>query len=115
MLRKTITVLASMPTCQAQVADILSERDVAVALTQNGDVLREATVSENMTVDVGFCSPKMSVEQFIVIIVTSGIPHLPVLNGNKLRRIFWLRDVSGNWVGGIVKNADALVLMTDTA
>ena len=56
----------------------------------------------------------MSVGQFIAIIVTSGIPHLPVLNWNKLRRIFWLRDVSGNWVGGIVKNADALVLMTDT-
>ena len=96
------------------VAGILSERDVAVALPQYGLALRATTVSQIMTVDVGFCSPKMSVKQFIVIMVTSGIPHFPVLEGNKLRRIFWLRDVSGNWVGGIVKNADALVLMTDT-
>jgi len=43
------------------VADILSERDVAVALPQQGGALRETIVSEIMTVDVGFCSPEMSV------------------------------------------------------
>ena len=88
MLRKNYNGASFDADPSGAVADILSERDVAVALTQNGGALREATVSENMTVDVGFCSPKMSVEQFIVRIVASGIPHLPVLNGNKLRRIF---------------------------
>ena len=88
MLRKNYNGASFDADPSGAVADILSERDVAVALTQNGGVLRETTVSENMTVDVGFCSPKMSVEQFIVRIVASGIPHLPVLNGNKLRRIF---------------------------
>ena len=68
-----------------------------------------------MTVDIGFCSPEISVKQFIVTMVTSGIPELPVPDGNKLRRVIWLRDVFGNWVGGIVKNADPLVLMTDAA
>ncbi|GEM_PF-1298371 len=97
------------------VAGILSERDVAVALPRYGVALRETTVSEIMTVDVGFYSPEMSVKPFIDIMVTSAIRHLLALDGNKLRRVIWSRDVVGNWLGGIVNSSDGSVLMTSKA
>lgn len=88
------------------VAGILSERDIAVALPQYGGALGETLVSEIMTVDVVFCTPEMSVKQVLDIMVTNGIRHLPVLDGDKLSGVISLRDVVGNWLGGITGDAD---------
>ncbi|MGB0630883.1 MAG: CBS domain-containing protein [Alphaproteobacteria bacterium] len=88
------------------VAGILSERDIAVALPQYGGALGETLVSEIMTVDVVFCTPEMSVKQVLDIMVTNGIRHLPVLDGDKLSGVISLRDVVGNWLGGITDGGD---------
>lgn len=83
------------------VAGIISERDIAVALPQYGGALGETLVSEIMTVDVVFCTPEMSVKQVLDLMVTNGIRHLPVLDGDRLSGVISLRDVVGNWLGGI--------------
>ena len=79
-----------------RVAGILSERDIAVALPQYGSALGETLVSEVMTEDVIFCVPEMTVKQVLDLMVTNGIRHLPVLDGEKLSGVISLRDVVGN-------------------
>ena len=75
-----------------RVAGILSERDIAVALPQYGGALGETLVSEVMTEDVIFCVPEMTVKQVLDLMVTNGIRHLPVLDGEKLSGVISLRN-----------------------
>lgn len=84
-----------------QIAGILSERDIAVALPQYGGALGETKVSEVMTNDVVFCTTETTVKEVLDIMVSNGIRHLPVVEVGKLVGVISLRDVVGNWLGSI--------------
>lgn len=84
-----------------QIAGILSERDIAVALPRYGAALGDAKVSDIMTSDVLFCTKETSVHQVLDIMVTNGIRHLPVIESDQLKGVISLRDVVGNWLGAI--------------
>jgi CBS domain-containing protein len=82
-------------------AGILSERDVAVSLPKFGASLGEVKVSEIMTADVVSCDTETTVKQVLDIMVSNGIRHLPVIEGERLKGVVSLRDVVGNWLGAI--------------
>ena len=82
-----------------QIAGILSERDIAVALPRYGGELGETKVSEIMTSDVLFCSKETTAKQVLDIMVTNGIRHLPVVENDQLKGVISLRDVVGNSLG----------------
>lgn len=89
-----------------QIAGILSERDIAVALPQYGGALGETRVSEIMTHDVVFCTTETTVTEVLNIMVSNGIRHLPVVEKDKLMGVISLRDVVGNWLGAITEGGD---------
>jgi CBS domain-containing protein len=84
-----------------QIAGILSERDIAVALPRYGGELGETKDSEIMTSDILFCTKETTVKQVLDIMVTNGIRHLPVVEIDQLKGVISLRDVVGNWLGAI--------------
>ena len=84
-----------------QIAGILSEREIAVALPRYGGELGETKVSEIMTSDVLCCANETTVKQVLDIMVTNGIRHLPVVENDQLKGVISLRDVVGNWLGAI--------------
>lgn len=84
-----------------QIAGILSERDIAVALPKYGSGLGETKVLKIMTADVVFCTTQTTVHEVLNIMVSNGIRHLPVVERDKLMGVISLRDVVGNWLGAI--------------
>jgi CBS domain-containing protein len=84
-----------------QIAGILSERDIAVALPKYGAGLGDTKVSAIMTADVVFCTTLTTVEEVLNIMVSNGIRHLPVVEKDKLTGVISLRDVVGNWLSAI--------------
>ena len=84
-----------------QIAGILSDRDIAVALPRYGGELGETKVSEIMTSDILFCTKETTVKQVLDIMVTNGIRHLPVVEIDQLKGVISLRDVVGSWLGAI--------------
>jgi len=84
-----------------QIAGILSERDIAVALPRYGGELGETKDSEIMTSDILFCTKETTVKQVLDIMVTNGIRRLPVVEIDQLKGVISLRDVVGNWLGAI--------------
>jgi CBS domain-containing protein len=83
------------------IAGILSERDVAVALPNIGGDLGATPVSEIMTADVITCTPDITVQGVLDIMVANGIRHLPVEDGGRLVGVVSLRDMVANWFGAI--------------
>ena len=59
MLRKNYNGASFDADPSGAVADILSERDVAVALTQNGGVMWKYTIIVRASYQQGFAMPKM--------------------------------------------------------
>lgn len=90
-----------------QIAGILSERDIAVAVPQYGGALGETQISEVMTHDVVFCTTETTVSEVLNIMVSNGIRHLPVVEKDQLKGVISLRDVVGNWLGAITDGADS--------
>jgi CBS domain-containing protein len=84
-----------------QIAGILSDRDIAVALPRYGGELGETKVSEIKTSDMLFCTKETTVKQVLDIMVTNGIRRLPVVEIDQLKGVISLRDVVGNWLGAI--------------
>jgi CBS domain-containing protein len=84
-----------------QIAGILSEREIAVALPRYGGELGETKVSEIMTSDMLFCTKETTVKQVLDIMVTNGIRHLPIVENDQLKGVISLRDVVVNWLGAI--------------
>ena len=74
---------------------------VRVSLPTFGASLGEVKVSEIMTADVVSCDTGTTVKQVLDIMVSNGIRHLPVIEGERLKGVVSLRDVVGNWLGAI--------------
>lgn len=72
---------------------IISERDIAYALADNGPVLHEMLVSEFMTKSVITCSPEDSCAEIAKIMLMRRIRHLPVKENDKLIGVISIGDV----------------------
>ncbi len=77
----------------ADVAGIVSERDVVRRLHHDGEGVLEGPVAAIMTVDVQVCAPPDDLEQLMETMTEQRIRHLPVLEEGRLVGLVSIGDV----------------------
>lgn len=76
-----------------RVAGIVSERDVARTVGEQGAGALERPVCDVMTRDVVFAEPEQSVDQLLTLMTDRRIRHLPVCRGERLVGIVSIGDL----------------------
>ncbi len=79
-----------------RIAGIISERDIACALSKHGVELLEMRVADIMTRSVRTCTPQDSVKHVMTVMTHSRIRHLPVIDDGRLCGIISIGDVVKN-------------------
>ena len=79
-----------------RVTGIISERDIARALSEHGTELLEMRVADIMTPSVKTCTPQDSVKHVMTLMTHSRIRHIPVIDGRRLCGIISIGDVVKN-------------------
>jgi CBS domain-containing protein len=80
----------------AEVAGVLSERDIVRALGRHGEDLLSRPVDDIMTRDVITCEPADTVAELMSEMTNRRIRHLPVVVDGRLRGIVSIGDVVKN-------------------
>lgn len=76
-----------------RVSGILSERDLARGLAQEGPGITRMVVKDLMTQTVLVCTPDDSVEQLMEVMTTNRVRHLPVIENDRLTGIVTIGDL----------------------
>lgn len=76
-----------------RVAGILTERDVIACIAEGLDI-SQTKAKERETHDVVYVHPRTSLEEAARLMVTRGIRHLPVIEGDELVGIVSMRDLT---------------------
>jgi CBS domain-containing protein len=92
----------------ANVAGILSERDIVHALAARGAGLLELPVSALMTRHVFTCKPGDSIAELMAEMTERRIRHLPVVENGRLAGIVSIGDVVKNRLDEIEAEASSL-------
>jgi CBS domain-containing protein len=92
----------------AEVAGIVSERDIVRGLSEHGDGLLGATVADLMTRRVISCSPDDSVADLMSQMTERRIRHLPVMRDGALCGIISIGDVVKNRLDEVEFEASSL-------
>ncbi len=79
-----------------RIAGIISERDIARALSEHGAKLLKMHVADVMTHSVRTCTPQDSVKHVMTVMTHSRIRHLPVIDDGHLCGIISIGDVVKN-------------------
>ncbi len=79
-----------------RIAGIISERDIARALSEHGAELLEMHVADIMTPSVRTCTPQDSVKHVMTVMTHNRIRHLPVIDDGRLCGIISIGDVVKN-------------------
>jgi CBS domain-containing protein len=87
---------------------IISERDLAYALTAHGSELPKIAVSKLMTRVVVVCSPEDSINDVMKLMTQRRIRHLPVKDGDQLVGIISIGDVLKHRLGEVELEANVL-------
>ena len=77
----------------AEIAGIVSERDVVRALSASGAGALDAPVSSIMTVLVATCAPDSSVEEIAEQMTDQRVRHIPVVDDGQLVGIVSIGDI----------------------
>ena len=77
----------------AQIAGIVSERDIVRALHRRGTAILSEPVSTVMTADVHTCRPDASVDSLMAVLTERRIRHVPVVVDGVLAGIVSIGDV----------------------
>lgn len=78
---------------QGRVAGLVTERDV-IACVAEGASVDETRAQDRETHDVVFAEPRQSLEEAAQAMVTRGVRHLPVVDGDELVGIVSMRDLT---------------------
>jgi CBS domain-containing protein len=92
----------------AEVAGVLSERDIVRALGLHGEDLLSRPVDEIMTRDVITCRPVDTVGELMSEMTNRRIRHLPVVADGRLRGIVSIGDVVKNRLDEVEFEASSL-------
>jgi CBS domain-containing protein len=90
------------------IVGIISERDLAYALTVHGSELPKIAVSKLMTRVVVVCSPEDSINDVMKLMTQRRIRHLPVKDGDQLVGIISIGDVVKHRLGEMELEANVL-------
>ena len=91
-----------------RVDGILSERDIVVALADDGTLLLARPVAEVMTRAVLVCTPEDTVAELMAEMTNRRIRHFPVVDDGKLVGIVSIGDVVKNRLDEIEFEASSL-------
>jgi signal-transduction protein with cAMP-binding, CBS, and nucleotidyltransferase domain len=75
------------------ICGILSERDIARGVAQEGDSAVRAAVETLMTVDVVSCAPTDKTDELMTLMTNRRIRHLPVMAGGELVGMVSIGDI----------------------
>ena len=79
-----------------RIAGIISERDIARVLSEQGAKLLKMHVADVMTRSVRTCTPQDSVKHVMTVMTHNRIRHLPVIDDGRLCGIISIGDVVKN-------------------
>ena len=96
MTREGIGAIVVVNPADDRVAGIISERDIARALSEHGVELLEMRVAAVMTRSVRTCTPHDTVKHVMTVMTHSRIRHIPVIDGRRLCGIISIGDVVKN-------------------
>jgi CBS domain-containing protein len=77
----------------ANIAGIVSERDITRGLAEHGADILSMTVAQIMTADVVTCRPENGVGELMKKMTTGRFRHLPVVDQGKLVGIVSIGDI----------------------
>ncbi|MBI2704840.1 MAG: CBS domain-containing protein [Actinobacteria bacterium] len=92
----------------AQIAGIISERDLARAVAAHGAAALDLPVAEAMTTEVSTCSPSDTVDSLMEVMTHERIRHLPVTVDGRLAGIISIGDVVKYRVAELQAESQAL-------
>jgi CBS domain-containing protein len=92
----------------AEVAGVLSERDIVRALGRHGEDLLSRPVDDIMTRNVITCEPADTVAELMSEMTNRRIRHLPVVVDGRLRGIVSIGDVVKNRLDEVEFEASSL-------
>jgi CBS domain-containing protein len=87
---------------------ILSERDIVIALAEDGGDLMSRGVSDIMTRTVITCDPSATVEELMEEMTNRRIRHFPVVAGGRLVGIVSIGDLVKNRLDEVEFEANSL-------
>ncbi len=96
MTKEGIGAIVVVNPTDDRVAGIISERDIARALSEHGAELLKMHVADVMTRSVRTCTPQDSVKHVMTVMTHSRIRHIPVIDGRRLCGIISIGDVVKN-------------------
>jgi len=76
-----------------RVAGVVSERDIVSGVARAGAALLKQNVTELMTRNVVYCTPRDSIQAVMERMTERRFRHLPVLDGDRLVGIISIGDV----------------------
>jgi CBS domain-containing protein len=92
----------------ADVAGIVSERDVVRRLAERGAEMLDATVGEIMSTEVLSCSSKDKVDSVAETMTERRIRHMPVIDDGRLAGIVSIGDVVSHRIRQLEKDRGQL-------
>ena len=96
MTREGIGAIVVVSPADDRIAGIISERDIARALSEHGAELLKLHVADVMTRSVRTCTPQDSVKHVMTVMTHNRIRHLPIIDDRRLCGIISIGDVVKN-------------------
>ena len=97
------------------VAGVLSERDIAAAIAQDGAAALSRRVDQVMSRDVVVCSPGDTVDSLMARMTDRRIRHLPVVEGGRLAGVVSIGDLVKQKIADAEAETEAMKAYIATA
>ncbi|MYZ47837.1 CBS domain-containing protein [Propylenella binzhouense] len=87
---------------------ILSERDIARAISVHGEEALSKTAGDCMTAHVVTCTPEDSIGHVMQVMTTGRFRHVPVIEKNRLAGLVSIGDVVKRRIEDVEKEAEQI-------
>ncbi|MBW3560701.1 MAG: CBS domain-containing protein [Proteobacteria bacterium] len=91
-----------------QVAGIISERDIVIALARSGGAALQTPVSRCMTAEVIAATPTETVDALLARMTNRRVRHLPVLDGGTVCGMVSIGDLVKHKISEVEAEAETL-------
>ena len=93
---------------KGELAGIISERDVILALANSSEAVLEDSVSKHMTRDVVTCQEATTIDEMMELMTQGRFRHVPVIEDGALIGIISIGDVVKNHIAEVEMEVTAM-------
>lgn len=93
---------------KGELAGIISERDVILALANSSEAVLEDSVSKHMTRDVVTCQESTTIDEMMELMTQGRFRHVPVIEDGALIGIISIGDVVKNHIAEVEMEVTAM-------